>query len=99
MYRGDTPTFQFTLPIDGSLITALNISFAQDETVLVEKSLEDVTVAGQTITVALTESETLLFSDEENVQVQLRIGMGKSRRASEIFKVRVKGILKEGALT
>lgn len=99
MYRGTTPTITFHLPIDGSSITVLNLSFAQKGDIILEKTLADCTVEGNTLRVTLTEQETLLFdADRGMVEMQLRIGCGEARMASNIMRVSVEKILKDGCL-
>ena len=99
MYRGTTPTLVFTLPFDCSNITRLNIAFAQNEIVILEKTLEDCTVDGKTLSVTLTEEDTLLFDCHKRcVEIQLRVACSESRLASKIIKTSVDRILKDGCL-
>lgn len=99
MYRGTTPTITFTLPFDCNVITLLNVCFSQHGQVVLEKTLEDCTIKGKTITVKLTEKETLLFKNENGtVEMQLRVGIEETRMASNIMIVPVKRILKDGFL-
>ena len=99
MIRGTTPTLTFTLPIEADTITLLNIAFSQRRRIVFEKSLDDVEVYDNTITLTLSETETLkLMSDGSDVEIQLRVGVGDVRLASEIFRVSVDRILKDGIL-
>ena len=99
MYRGTTPTITFHLPIDGSSITALNLSFAQKGEIVLEKALSDCTAEGNTLRVTLTEQETLLFDARNGlVEMQLRVGCGEVRMASNIMRVSIEKILKDGCL-
>ena len=99
MYRGTTPTFTFTLPFDGDGITALNLCFVQQGEILLEKDLDACAVDGNVISTALTEAETLLFDAQKGmVEMQLRIGCGGARLASNIMRVSVERILKDGLL-
>ena len=99
MYRGTTPTLTFTLPFESHRITGLNLSFAQQEQVLLEKTLPDCVAEGNTLQVTLTEAETLLFDDQKGmVEMQLRVGCGKSRMASKVMRICVERILKDGCL-
>ena len=64
-----------------------------------EKTLADVETYDNTIKVTLSEAETLtLMSDGSDVEIQLRAGVGDVRLASEIFRVSVDRILKDGIL-
>ena len=99
MYRGTTPTITFTLPFESSRITALNLCFAQQDTVVLEKGLADCNLEGNTLKVSLTERETLLFDTKKGmVEMQLRIGCGDARMASNIMQASVERILKDGCL-
>lgn len=99
MYRGTTPTFTFTLPFNCNQITALSVCFAQQKQVVVEKALYDCVVKENTLSVGLTEAETLKFDQDKGlVEMQLRVGCGKARMASNIMQVSVDRILKDGCL-
>ncbi len=99
MYRGTTPTITFTLPLAGSAITALNLSFAQNGELVLEKGLADCLLVDNTLQITLTEQETLLFGAEKGmVEMQLRIGCGEAKMASNIMRLTVDRILKDGCL-
>ena len=73
MIRGTTPTHTFALPFDSSVISALRIIYAQGGEVIVTKTLEDVTVDGNDVSVKLTQEDTLSFDSEKAVEIQIRI--------------------------
>ena len=100
MYRGTTPTLTFRLPIDTGSITVLSIAVAQGRLVKIEKTLSDVHLDGNVISCTLTEDETLSLTAGASVEakIQLRVGVGEQRMASQIFTVPVKRILRDGAL-
>ena len=99
MYRGTTPTLTYTLPFAGDQITVLNLCFDQQGEIVLEKSLEDFKVDGKTLQVKLTEEDTLLFDAQKAmVEMQLRVGCGETRMASNIMRVSVERILKDGCL-
>ena len=64
MIRGTTPTFEFTLPMLTDEIAAGYITFAQDGRVVIDKDLADCTCAGSTVTLHLTQEETLKLSQK-----------------------------------
>lgn len=99
LVRGTTPTFVLTLPFNAEAITILSVAFAQNESVVVNKTLNDVTVSGKQITLTLDEDETLLFDDSTDIEIQLRCGIDEKRYASCIMKCSVEGILVEGVLS
>lgn len=98
IFRGTTPTFSFKLPIEAATITKLAVTFKQPGGVTVEKTLDDVTLDGQTVTATLTEEETLSFRAAGTMEIQLRVGVGAARMASQVWTVPVERVLKEGAL-
>ena len=99
MFRGTTPTHTFTLPFDAACITKLNIAYAQDGKIVLEKHLQDCQIEGNAVSVTLTESETLLFdSDKTWAEIQLRLGCGEKRMASRIMHITTERILKDGCL-
>lgn len=98
MYRGTTPTFIFKLPIDGTGITKLAVTFRQAGTAPIEKGLEDCEITADSVTCSLTEAETLRLKTAYPLEIQLRVGVGETRLASNIFQVPVSKILKEGVL-
>ena len=98
MRRGTTPTLNFQLPFEVSQITKLNIALSQNDTVVIEKNLSDVTRSGRKISVKLSETETLSLNDKKELEIQLRVAVGSTKLASNIIKTTVKRILKEGVL-
>lgn len=98
MYRGTTPTLVFTLPFEASGISALNIAFAQKLEVVLEKELEDCQLDGSQVTVKLTEADTLKFSHEDLLEIQMRCVFDGNKLASNIIRTDVKRILKDGEL-
>ena len=98
MIRGTTPTLTFKLPFDCKDIDILNISFAQYSTVVLEKDLYDCDIEGNDIKVTLTEDDTLKFDCAEHAEIQIRVGIGERRLASQIMKLRVDRVLKDGSL-
>ena len=99
MYRGTTPTLTFTVPFDCSTITACSVAFAQNDVVVLEKKIGDCHLEGNVITVPLTEEDTLVFDCKKRaLDIQLRIGCGAERFASQIIHTHVDKILKDGCL-
>ena len=99
MHRGTTPTITFTIPFESNRITALNLCFAQQGMVVLEKNLTDCILEEDTVQVSLSEEETLLFDAKQGmVEMQLRLGCGDARMASNIMFVSVERILKDGCL-
>lgn len=99
MYRGTTPTLVFTLPIEASSVTVLNIAIAQIGRVVISRSLDDVVIDGNDVKMTLTEEETLQLRAGFELSIQVRAGVGESRMASQVFRVPVERILQEGMLS
>ena len=94
MYRVTTPTHIFHLPFDTSGILRLILTYSQDGKTILEKTEEEVTMDENTISVTLTQEETLLF-ETQPVYIQFRIKMGESVLASKKLKLSVYEVLNE----
>lgn len=100
MIRGTTPTLTFNLPCAVSLIQSLYITFEDKsgETVL-EKTLADCDTADNSVSVTLTQEETLLFKERTEIRLQVRaLTTEGDAVASRIYTMPVKEILKEGVI-
>lgn len=78
MIRGTTPTHTFTIseeqPFDVSLIADLRISYAQCGKEILVKNLQDVTLDGKTITLKLSQEDTLSFDcGKRVVEIELTV--------------------------
>jgi len=100
MRRGTNPVLTFTLP-EAITISALYITFQQGGQTVLEKDLTSVTYDQEsgTITLPLTQEETLLFSERVPVWVQLRLRDNLDNAvASEPMRVDVGEIFKDGVI-
>lgn len=98
MIRGTTPTHIFTLPFAADQITKLSIAYAQGDDIVLEKVLEDCMLDGNTVSVQLSEMDTLKFTNHKQAEIQLRLGIGEARLASNVIYVTVDRLLREGVL-
>jgi hypothetical protein len=73
MNMGGTPLHTFELEIGTANIVDLLISYAQSGRVILRKRLEDCTLTGNRVSVRLTQEDTLRFSENHNVEIQLRV--------------------------
>ena len=73
MIRGTTPSHIFQLPFNTDTLKEIRISYAQDDIVIVEKTTEDCTLEADTITVKLTQEETLKFIHGKTAKIQLKV--------------------------
>lgn len=97
MVQATTPTFILTLPDTVDLSQAANIYFSlRQKNVNIEKSGGDLTVEGQTVSVYLSQAETLqLVSGAAQIQFNWTYANG-SRACSNIVSVQVtENLLKE----
>ena len=68
MIRGTTPTLQFVLPFAANIIDVLDIAFSQQlqpyapAQIVLDKNLSDCTLDGDTISLVLSQEDTLALS-------------------------------------
>ena len=100
--RGTNPPLTFTIPESAFCaddIEILHIAFCQNRQLVLEKRLEDCILAGQTITVPLSETETLRLNDRAELEMQIRAKLKDGqKKASRIMRTEVGRILKDGEL-
>ena len=81
MVQATTPRFVLSLPDTVDLTQAANVYFAiKQNSLLIEKSTEDLTVEQHTVYVALTQRETLRFKNG-TAQIQLNWTYADGTRA------------------
>jgi hypothetical protein len=93
MQRLSTPTHIFTLDIDTSLIKTLRIVYKQGEIVRLVKYGTDAKIEGNTVTLKLTQEETLLFGNNWLVDIQLRLLLKSGDALRSKVYHRVTGVL------
>lgn len=103
MIRGTTPTLIFTLPFAVSDLDAYYITFGQQfgksVKLVFEKSSDDCQEDGDTITVVLTQEDTLQLMADNQVLIQVRARTtGGTALASKIFRCPADMILKDGVI-
>lgn len=103
MYRGTTPTINLITTSIEDLnyidISDLYVTFMQNEVLIIEKTLSDVTLNLNTISMTLTQEETLLFDFKKTVNIQVRIKCGDNCAiCSNIVNTTFDKILKEGVI-
>lgn len=98
MRRGTTPTITITTDTDLSGASNLFVTFAQRGKIIIEKTLADVTITSEAVTVELTQADTLALSADRSVQFQIRATVGSAKLASNIMSADVDEILKAGEI-
>lgn len=100
MYRGTTPTIRININSgdDLTLYKSIFVTFKQMPSVLIEKTKEEIEVSPDSITVRLSQEDTLKFSPG-TVMVQFRaVDDNGMAIASSIVTVQAERILKEGVI-
>ena len=88
MRRATTPTHEFELEFDATLISKIRITYAQSGDIILTKNTEDITIEDNVARVRLTQEETIKFDENKTVEIQIRIlTLGNDAPASEIMKV------------
>lgn len=100
--RGTTPTNKFNVSMDLTEATVLYITYSQLGKTVIEKTLEDVTeITAESVSVKLTQEDTLLLKAAAQVEIQIRAGFGGEngdRVRSNIMVAEVERILKDGEI-
>lgn len=78
MIRGTTPTYTFALSIDSASIRAIWITFKQtiklDEDKVLTKTMDDgISYNGNTVSLTLTQEETLGFVENIPIEIQGKV--------------------------
>ena len=98
MYRGTTPTNVFRTDVNLENASVLFVSYKQNGKVVLEKSLEDVSIKKTLVTVNLTQKETLLFQDGI-VTIQIRAKFPDNTAiASNLIRTTAEEIVKDGEI-
>ena len=89
MRQGTTPTHIYTLPFDTGLIQSIQVTYAQNKKIVLQKKTADIIVSGQTATCELTQEETFLFDPSAFVDIQVRVLIGGEALTSDIIRIGV----------
>ena len=99
MRRGTTPTHTFNTDIDLSEASVIWLTYKQNGKVLFTKEISDMTITAESISVTLTQEETLMFETDRNVKIQIRARFSDgSAIASNVIQTSANAILKEGVI-
>lgn len=98
MFRGTTPTNVFNVDLDLTNAEVIYITYKQQNKVVFEKEKSDITVTENSLTVKLTQEETLKLTEREvEIQIRARFSDGTAL-ASNIIKTTANKILKDGVI-
>lgn len=99
MIRGTTPTITFDLDVDAAAFDEIWVTFAQDGAERFTIEREGLEIQGSTITVTLTQEQTLMLADDVKVEMQIRAKYADGTAlASDIVNAKVGRILKDGEI-
>lgn len=100
MIRGTTPTHVFRLPIATDTIKALRITYAQMGCTVLDKTENDVHMDGNTVTLTLTQEDTLRFDTAYPVYWQMKVlTHAGTLLACQVKRLTVGDILNDEVLT
>lgn len=104
MIRVTTPTHTFTLPMETSDCSEIQVTYKQGKVSVVKHYQDGVLPSGMSldgddVMVRLTQEETKQFKATLPAEAQVRVlTLGGDAYASQIFKVTVGEVLNEGVL-
>ena len=101
MIRGTTPTLEFTMPFDTSLIAELYITITQNGATALEKTLSDCNCNDTSVSLTLTQEDTLRLEQKphSNSEMQIRVRtVAGEALASNIMSICDGRILKDGVI-
>lgn len=99
MIRGTTPTLEFLIPFDTGQLAEAFVTLSQNGAVVLDKALSDCQCGGQTLSVRLTQEDTLKLQDETITEIQIRARTLEGEAiASNIMRERTDRILKDGVI-
>ena len=98
MTRGTTPnqTFIFPMKIDGA--DSLYVTYTQNDKTVLEKTIDEAEISGDTVSFTLSQQDTLKFSSSHKLYVQVRFTLDGRAYATKVFTLDVNKILKEGEI-
>lgn len=98
MYRGTTPINVFRTDVDLTDASVLFITYMQNGKIVLEKNISDIKIHKNILSVYLSQSETLLFTEGiVNIQIRVRFRDG-STLASNLIRTFAYEILKDGEI-
>ena len=99
MIRGTTARMTFNVPVESSQIAVAFVTFTSDGVVVCDKNLSQLTLEDKKIICKLTQAESLSFTPNSRVRVQLRARLKDGTAfASKVRDLSIGNILKEGVI-
>ncbi|RGK73458.1 hypothetical protein DXC94_03040 [Streptococcus anginosus] len=98
MYRGTTPINIFRTDVDLTNASVLFITYKQNGKVVLEKSIDEVKIQKNIVSVYLSQKDTLLFTEGiVTIQIRAKFPDG-SAIASALIRTSTYEILKDGEI-
>ena len=99
LIRGTTPLLEFALPFPAEELEEAYVTIAQRGAVVIDKPLTECGCDGKTLTVRLTQEETLKLNCDCMSEIQIRARtLDGEAIASNIMAVQTARILKDGVI-
>lgn len=99
LIRGTTPTLEFALPFDASMLAEAFVTISQRGAVVIDKPMDECMCDANRITVKLTQEETLKLDCNATSEIQIRARtMEGEAIASNIITASTARILKDGVI-
>lgn len=99
MIKGTTPTLEFELPFEASLVKNAYVTLAQKGVIVINKPLKECDHDSNVIQVKLTQEDTIRLSELDTVEIQIRVLTTYDEAlASEIWTTTAERILYEGII-
>lgn len=97
--RGTTPYNYFDVPVDLTDAAVIYVTYAQGGCTVIEKTIEDLTVTAEEISLQLSQTDTLAFDSKLPVDIQIRARFADGNAIeSTIMRTSVDRILKDGVI-
>ena len=97
--RGTTPTLEFTIPFDTSLLSEAWVTLSQNDVIVIDKQLKDCSCDEKKLIVDLTQDETLLLDCACKTEIQLGVKLNTGKAlASAVIVVNTERIIKDGVI-
>ena len=100
MTKGTTPTLKFTFPFETKLLSDVLITikdYKSEKMYTIEKTLSDCVKEDHSVSITLTEEETMKFTEHNKVKIQIKVyPLSGGVFASKIFYKYIDELLEEG---
>lgn len=99
MRIGTTPTHKFTIPINTDVVKEVEVTYCQANKIILQKHIGDCQLEGNAIKTTLSQEDTFLFDEKQNVEIQVRVlDLNGAAFASNIMCVDAKRCLSKEVL-